>query len=68
MAIKLHYTGRGEALVHVPARDLTDEDFAERAELWQENGITEAGILSSGLYEKPKTEQPKKIKAAKEGE
>jgi len=67
MAIKLHYIGRGDALIHVPARDLTDEDFAERAELWKENKITEVGMLASGLYEKSKTEQPKK-KAAKEGE
>ena len=68
MAIKLHYVGRGDAIIHVPARDLMDEDFAERAELWKENNITEARILASGLYEKPKTEQPKKIKTAKEGE
>lgn len=68
MTVKLVYVGRGAALVHVPARDLTDDDYTERAELWKENEITEAGILSSGLYEKPKTEQPKKIKAAKEGE
>lgn len=67
MTVKLFYVGRGDALIHVPARDLTDEDYAERAELWKENDITEAGILASGLYEKPKTEQPKK-KAAKEGE
>jgi hypothetical protein len=68
MAIKLYYVGRGDALYNVPARDLTDEDFAERAELWKENNITEDVILKSGLYEKPKTaEQPKK-KAAKEGE
>ena len=68
MAIKLHYIGRGDAIIHVPARDLTDEDFAERAELWKELGIDEAGMLASGLYEKSKTEQPKKIKTAKEGE
>ena len=66
MAIKLHYIGRGDALIHVPARDLTDEDFAERAELWKENKITEAGMLASGLYKKPTAEQ-KKVIAAKEG-
>jgi len=68
MEIKLHYIGRGDALIHVPAHDLTEEDFAERAELWKENGITEAVLVASGLYERPKTEQPKKVKAAKEGE
>ena len=68
MEIRLRYIGRGDALIHVPARDLTDEDFAERAELWKELGIDEARLLASGLYEKPKTEQPKKIKTAKEGE
>ena len=65
MATKLIYTGRGDFLWHVPARDLTDEDFKERAELWKENNITEAVILASGLYEKPKAE-PKKVTAAKE--
>ena len=64
MTVKLIYIGRGDAIIHVPARDLTDEDFAERAELWKENEITEAGMLTSGLYKKP-TAEPKK--AAKEG-
>lgn len=66
MTTRLIYIGRGGALIHVPPRDLTDEDFAERAELWKENGITEAVILNSGLYEKPKAE-PKKVTAAKDG-
>ena len=67
MTTKLIYIGRGGAFVTVPARDLTEEDFAERKELWQELGITEAVLLESGLYEKPKLEQPKKEKAAKDG-
>lgn len=64
MGIRLQYIGNGGALYHVPARDLTDEDFAERAELWKENDIDEAAILKSGLYKKPQAE-PKK--AAKDG-
>jgi hypothetical protein len=68
MTIRFIYTGRGDALIHVPPRDLTDEDFAEREELWKENGITEAVLLGSGLYKKPTVEQPKRNKAAKEGE
>ena len=64
MTVKLIYVGRGGAIIHVPARDLADEDFAERAELWKEHGLDEAGILASGLYKKP-TAEPKK--AAKEG-
>lgn len=63
---KLIYVGR-DVLIHVPPRDLTDEDFAERAELWKENGIDEAVLLASGLYKKPVAEQPKR-KTAKEGE
>lgn len=59
MATKLIYIGRGDAIYHVPARDLTDEDFKERAELWKENDITEAALIKSGLYEKPKAEQKK---------
>lgn len=62
------YIGNGDALYHVPTRDLTDEDLVERAELWKEYGITEAVILGCGLYEKPKAEQPKTKKAAKDGE
>ena len=65
MAIKLTYTGRGDFLWHVPTRDLTDEDFAERAEAWKEHNITEALLTKSGLYKKPEAE-PKKERAAKE--
>jgi hypothetical protein len=68
--MKLIYIGRG-ALVHVPPRDLTEQDFAERAEVWSENGITEASLLASGLYKKAEQEQPKKSKratSAEEGE
>lgn len=68
MTTILTYIGRGDALIGVPARDLTEEDFAERAESWSALGLTEAVILASGLYEKPKTEQPKKVKTAKDGE
>jgi 5,10-methylenetetrahydrofolate reductase len=57
------YLGGG-AMIHVPARDLTADDLAERAELWRENGITEAALLESGLYKKAET--PKRVK--KEGE
>ena len=61
MEIKLHYIGRGGAIIGIPARDLTEQDFKER-------DLDEAALLKSGLYEKPKFEQPKKIKAAKERE
>lgn len=67
MTTVLIYKGRGDAFIGVPAQDLTEQDFAERKELWQELGITEAVLLESGLYEKPKLEQPKKEKAAKDG-
>lgn len=63
MTIKLIYIGRGAAIPGVPARDLTDEDFKERAEQWAGLGIDEAALVNSGLYEKPKSaEQPKKSK------
>jgi hypothetical protein len=52
MTVKLIYIGRGDAFYHVPTRDLTDEDFAERAEIWAELGITEDVLISSGLYKK----------------
>ena len=69
MTIRLIYIGRGAAIPGVPAQDLTDEDFKERAEQWAELGIDEATLLNSGLYEKPKSaEQPKRVKAAKDGE
>lgn len=68
MTTVLIYIGRGGAIAGVPAQDLTEEDFAERKEQWNELGITEAVLLKSGLYEKPKAEQPKKQKAAKDGE
>lgn len=60
MATKLLYVGNGSALYHVPARDLTDEDFAERAEIWAELGITENLLLQSGLYAKPEQVDTKK--------
>jgi 5,10-methylenetetrahydrofolate reductase len=62
------YLGGG-SLVHVPARDITEADVEERAELWLENGIDEALLLKSGLYQKLSNEPaPKKSKAQKEGE
>jgi hypothetical protein len=68
MTTRLIYTGRGDMFYNVPARDLTDEDFAERAETWQEFGITEKLLIDSGLY-KPFEEKPKTTKkAAKDGE
>jgi hypothetical protein len=61
------YIGNGGALYHVPARDLTADDIAERAGVWKENGITEAVLLGSGLYQK--VEVPKETKRVKkEGE
>ena len=70
MTVKLIYIGRGDAFYHVPMRDLTDEDFAERAEIWAELGVTEAALIASGLYKKPQAEiaQPKKGRVQKEGE
>jgi hypothetical protein len=65
MSVKYIYLGGG-ALIHVPPRDLTDADFAERAEVWKENGIDEAVLLGSGLYKKAET--PKAGKPKKEGE
>lgn len=60
------YLGGG-SLFHVPARDITEADVEERAELWLENGIDEATLLKSGLYQK--AEQPaKQKKAGKDGE
>ena len=67
MTTVLIYKGRGGAIPGVPAQDLTEADFAERKEQWGELGITEAVLLQSGLYEKPRLEQPKKEKAAKDG-
>ena len=62
------YLGGG-ALPNVPARDLTEADVTDFAEVWKENGITEAVLLKSGLYTKSITEQPKTTKkAAKDGE
>jgi hypothetical protein len=67
MSTKYIYTGRGDAFYHVPARDLTDEDIAERAEIWKELGITEELLVKSGLYKKVETpKEPKRVK--KEGE
>jgi hypothetical protein len=59
------YIGR-DVLIHVPPRDLTADDLAERAEVWKENGITEAVLLGSGLYKKNET--PKAGKPKKDGE
>ena len=46
----LTYIGGG-SLYHVPARDLTEADFTERAELWQELGWNEESLVGTGLYE-----------------
>lgn len=67
MTVKLIYIGWGAALYNVPARDLTDDDFSERAQVWKESKIDETALIASGLYKKPQIEQPKKDKAAKEG-
>ena len=69
------YIGK-DTLYHVPARDLTQADLDERAELWAENGITEDLLLASGLYAKagaPEKKKPTKkgsayLEAAKDGE
>ena len=71
MEPKYKYIGKGDALYHVPARDLTEQDIAERAETWKEFGITESLLVKSGLYEKAETKKPTKkgsLDAAKEGE
>ncbi len=84
MTTRLIYIGRGAAIPGVPAQDLTDEDFKERAEQWAGLGIDEAALLKSGLYELAiKTAEPisdetgieqpiltskPKKKAAKDGE
>lgn len=63
------YLGGG-ALVHVPARDITEADVEEFAEVWLRNGIDEATLLKSGLYKKLIKEKTAKRKHAevKEGE
>lgn len=65
MTTKLVYVGKGDALPNVPARDITEQDVLDFAEIWKENGITESVLLNSGLYEKPKAEAPKEQKKAK---
>lgn len=64
---RLHYIGKG-AFYNVPARDLSDADFAERAAEWAELGITEDVLLASGLYRRAgeQVEQPTK-KRSKRG-
>ena len=76
MATLYTYIGNGDVLVHVPPRDLTDADLAERAELWAENGITESVLIGCGLYAPVEPEKKKKsttkgsayLEAAKDGE
>lgn len=59
----LKYIGR-DALIGVPARDLTEQDFTERADDWQEAGWNEASLVGTGLYqyavESAQIEKPKK--------
>lgn len=59
------YLGGG-AIVHVPARDITEADVEAFAETWLTNGIDEAMLLKSGLYQKVEQPAPKKGKAGKE--
>jgi hypothetical protein len=67
MSVKYIYLGKGDAFIHVPPRDLTTDDIAERVEIWQEYGITaEELLIGSGLYKKAET--PKAGKPKKEGE
>lgn len=62
MEPKLIYTGRGDAIIGVPARDLDEQDF-------QDFELDEAMLLASGLYKKPGNEPaPKKGRVKKEGE
>lgn len=69
MTVKLIYTGRGDALIGIPARDLTVEDLERIG-----HEFTWESLINSGLYKRPdaekieeKVEQPKKTKAAKDG-
>lgn len=48
------YLGGG-ALIHVPARDITEADVEARHELWLTEGIDEATLFKSGLYQKVET-------------
>lgn len=64
----LKYIGRN-ILFNVPARDLTEADFKERAAEWQEQGWNEESLVGTGLYEyavESAKAQPKAKK--KEGE
>lgn len=65
--VVLQYLGGG-SIVHVPARDLTEADIAERAELWKENGITQEQLISSGLYQYAIEKAGKSNKSKKDGE
>lgn len=52
MKIVLKYIGNGGALFNVPARDLTEQDFTERAQEWKEAGWDEKSLVGSGLYQR----------------
>jgi hypothetical protein len=65
MAIRLQYIGKGDALVGVPARDLTDEDLQGIG-----HEFTWESLIRSGLYKKVEAETPKaepKKATAKDG-
>lgn len=46
----LRYTGRGEGLANVPARDLQDDEIAA---VCRQAGITREFLIASGLYVDP---------------
>lgn len=52
MTIKLKYVGQGAALFNVPARDISDEEFAALSPELQ------AAALASGLYESVEASRP----------
>ena len=57
MTTVLYYIGKGNALIGVPARDLTDADLKEFEKEW-----TLENLINSGLYKKS-DEKPKIIKS-----
>lgn len=57
----LIYNGHGEGIIGIPARDLTETDIIQIAEMWQLSIIETTDLLCSrGLYAAPV--QPKKTK------
>lgn len=67
MTTKLIYTGRGGAFFHIPARDLTEDDLLNVANLPSEYSKTEEELIASGLYAPVETEQAEPKKKSKRG-